>query len=84
MKFTTQSDASRRNVTPIMLKNGVFINTNSTQNYIISEHVISVSYLHSFIEFVLSQQYVGSKNLISTGNPGTTCVLTHGITWSWL
>ena len=84
MKFTAQSDAGRRNVTPIMLKNSVFINTNSTQNCMISKHVISVSYLHSFIESVLSQQCVESKNLISTGNHGITCVLTHGITWSWL
>lgn len=84
MKFTAQSDAGRHNVTPIMLKNSVFINTNSTQNCIISKRVISVSYLHSFIESVLSQQYVESKNLISTGNHGITCVLTHVITWSWL
>lgn len=84
MKFTAQSDAGRRNVTPITLKNGVFINTNSTQNCIISKHVISVSYLHSFIESVLSQQDMESENIISTSNHGTTCVLTHGIIWSWL
>jgi len=84
MKFTAQSDADRRNVTPITLKNGVFIHTNSAQNCIISKHVISVSYLHSFIESVLSQQYMESENVISTGNHGATCVLTHGITWSWL
>ena len=84
MKFTAQSDAGRRNMTPITLKNGVFINTNSTQNCIISKHVISVSYLHSFIESVLSQQDMESENIISTSNHGTTCVLTHGIIWSWL
>jgi len=84
MKFTAQSDADRRNVTPITLKNGVFIHTNSAQNCIISKHVISVSYLHSFIESVLSPQYMESKNVIPTGNPDTISGLTHIITWSWM
>jgi len=84
MKFTAQSDAGRRNVTPIMPKNGVFINTNSAQNCIISKHVISMSYLHSFIESVLSPQYVELQTIISTGNPDAISGLTHMITWSWL
>jgi len=84
MEITAQYDASRRNVTPIMLKNSVFINTNSTQNCIISKHVISMSYLHSFIESVLSPQYVELQTIISTGNPDAISSLTHMITWSWL
>lgn len=84
MKFTTQYDAGRRNVTPIVLKNGVSSNTNSAQNCIISKHVISMSYLHSFIESVLSPQYVELQTIISTGNPDAISGLTHMITWSWL
>ena len=82
MEFTAQSDASRRNVTSLILKNDISINANSAQNCIISEHVISVSYLHSFIESVLSLQDMESENTISTGHPETMSGLTHIITWS--
>lgn len=84
MKFTAQYDAGRRNVTPVTLKNGVFINTHSAQNCIRSKHVISVSYLHSFIECVLSQKDMESQNVISTGNHDMISGLTRIITWSWL
>ncbi len=82
MKFTPQSDADRRNLTPITHKNGLFINTNLTQKYVISRHVISVPYLHSFIECVLSTQGMESENIISTGNHDTIFGLLYSTTWS--
>ena len=83
MEFTTQSDADRRNMTPIAFKNGVSIYTNSSQNYIVSEHVISVSYLHSFIECVKRKKDVKIENTVFTGNHDEVFGLPH-LTRSWL
>ncbi|NHH98881.1 hypothetical protein DYY66_0220 [Candidatus Nitrosotalea sp. FS] len=84
MKFTTQCDASRRNVTQITLKNGLDIYTNSAQNYIISTHVISVSYLHSFIECVRCKKDVKTETITATGNHDEVFGLPYIVTWSWL
>jgi len=81
MEITAQYDASRRNLTSLTLKNGLSVNTNLTQSYIISVHVISVSYLHSFIECVLPQQDMDTENTIITGNH-TIFGLPHLVTWS--
>ncbi len=82
MEITAQYDASRRNLTSPTLKNGFSNYTNLNTNYIISVHVISVSYLHSFIECVFSQQDMNTENTIVTGNPDTIFGLSHLVTWS--
>lgn len=84
MELTAHFDADRHNLTPITLKNGLFIYTNSTQNYIVSKHVISVSYLHSFIECVKRKKDVRTENTIVTGNHDEAFGLPRLATWSWL
>lgn len=84
MKLITQSDAGRRNMTQLTLKNGVFIDTNSTQKYIISIHVISVSYLHSFIECVKFTKDVKTDPITTTGNHDEVFGLPCLVAWSWL
>ena len=84
MKITAQPDAGRRNVTPITLKNGVFIHTNSAQNCILSKHVISMSYLHSFIECVKCKKDVKTETITSTGNHDEVFGLPYIVTWSCL
>ena len=82
MEITAQYDASRRNLTSRTLKNGLSIYTNLNTNYIISVHVISVSYLHSFIECVFFQQDVNAENAIVMGNHDTIFGLPNLDTWS--
>lgn len=84
MKFTAQSDAGRRNVTSLMLRNDISINTNSAQNCIISTHVISMSYLHSFIECVKCKKDVKTPTITATGNHVEAFGLPSIVTWSWL
>ena len=84
MEITAQYDASRRNLTPVMLENGLCIYTNSTQNYILSTHVISVSYLHSFIECVKCKKDVKTENIMVMGNHDEVFGLPHLVIWSWL
>ena len=84
MEITAQSDAGRRNVTQITFKNGVFIHTNSAQNYKLSTHVISVSYLHSFIECVKCTKDVKTETITATGNHDEVFGLPYVVTWSWV
>jgi len=83
MKITAQPDAGRRNVTPFTFKNGVFIHTNSAQNCIISRHVISMSYLHSFIECIKCKKDMKTEIITSTGNHNEVFGLPGLVTWSW-
>lgn len=83
MEFTAQCDASRRNVTSITLKNGLDIYAKSAQNHIISTHVISVPYLHSFIECVKCKKDVKTETIAAMGNH-EVFGLPYIVTWSWL
>ena len=84
MEYIAQYDASRRNVTSITLENGLDIYTKSAQDYIISTHVISVSYLHSFIECVKCKKDVKTETVTATGNHDEVFGLPYIVTWSWL
>jgi len=84
MKFTAQSDAGRHNVTSRALKDDVFIHTNSTQNCIISTHVISVSYSHSFIECVKCKKDMKTETITATGSHDEVFGLPSIVAWSWL
>lgn len=84
MEYIAQYDASRRNVTSITLKNGLDIYAKSAQNHIISTHVISVSYLHSFIECVKCKKDVKTETVTATGNHDEVFGLPYIVTWSWL
>ena len=81
MKFTAQFDADRRNLTPSFFKNTISIYTNLTQKYVIQNHVISMTDLHSFIECVLCQKYVESSNAILVGGYDVVFGLPSVITW---
>lgn len=71
-------------MTSITLKNGLDIHTNSNQNYKLSTHVISVSYLHSFIECVKCKKDVKTPTITATGNHVEAFGLPSIVTWSWL
>jgi len=84
MEFTAQTDTDRRNLTSLLPKNQDFINTNSAQNWILSTHVISVSYLHSFIECVKCTKDVKTEFTITVTGDHEEFGLPYIVTWSWL
>ena len=85
MELTAQSDADRRNLTSLRLKNGNLVNANLDQNCILSTHVISVSYLHSFIECAKCTKDVKTEFTTTvTGNHDEVFGLQYIVTWSWL
>lgn len=82
MGLTAQFDADRRNLTQIFFKIDISIAANLTQKYMKSRRVISMTYVHSFIESIRRQKYVELGNAISISNRIAVFGLPHRIAWS--